>query len=91
MIIYMQQRPSFLFCFVFFLLADCLTFKVDSIILNSTNTTGCTTVLMRDVDACDSKTNITVLAIFEGKMENNVTFLQQVITITTAECKHFVA
>ena len=60
---------------------------MNSIILNATITTGCTTVLMRDYESCDGKSNVTIMATFEGIREYNVTFLQQVMTITLNRCK----
>ena len=68
-------------------LAGCIIFERNSVTLNTTNTTGCAPIFMRDYEACDGKRNITVTVTFDSREENNVTFRQSFIIIILVECK----
>ena len=66
--------------------AGCVAFEQNNyIILNATNTTGCTTVSVENYERCNGKINITMMATYEGMGESNVTFLQPFITITLSK------
>ena len=64
-----------------------MVFEQNSIILNATNTTGCTTVAGVDNERCKGNMNIVVMAthIYKGMGENNVTFFQPFIIITLSK------